>query len=115
MGYHRDPKNFPAISPFKAEMRRRVWSFIRQADIMFSFQLALPHMIRVGDCDVDDPRNLFDDEFGPESKELPPSRPLSEPTPFSYMLSKNKLAYCFGEIVEQINSLQGRTAHYEDI
>lgn len=115
MGYHRDPKNFPGLSPFKAEMRRRVWSFIRQADIMFSFQLALPHMIRVGDCDVDEPRNLYDDEFGPESKELPRSRPLTEPTPFSYMLSKTRLAYVFGEIVEQINSIQGRTAHYEDI
>lgn len=47
MGYHRDPSNYPSLSPFQGEMRRRVWSFIRQLDTLFSFQLALPSMIRV--------------------------------------------------------------------
>jgi hypothetical protein len=115
MGYHRDPKYFPNITPFQGEMRRRVWSFVRQADIMFSFQLALPHMIRMGDCDVDLPRNIFDDEFGPDSKELPAARPITEPTPFSYMLAKTELAFVFGEIVEQINSISGRTAPYDEV
>jgi hypothetical protein len=115
MGYHRDPKYFPNITPFQGEMRRRVWSFVRQADILFSFQLALPHMIRMGDCDVDLPRNIFDDEFGPESKELPAARPITEPTPLSYMLAKMELAFVFGEIVEQINSISGRTAPYDEV
>lgn len=96
-------------------MRRRVWSFVRQADIMFSFQLALPHMIRMGDCDVDLPRNIFDDEFGPDSKELPTARPITEPTPVSFMLAKTELAFVFGEIVEQINSISGRTAPYDEV
>jgi hypothetical protein len=82
---------------------------------MFSFQLALPHMIRMGDCDVDLPRNIFDDEFGPDSKELPAARPITEPTPFSYMLAKTELAFVFGEIVEQINSISGRTAPYDEV
>lgn len=113
--WNRDPKHFPGISAFQSEMRRRVWSFVRQADIMFSFQLALPSAIRVGDCDAELPRNIFEDEFGPESKELPPSRPITDPTPLSYMLAKTELSYVFGEIIEEINSLSGRTATYEDV
>jgi len=38
MGYHRDPSNYPGITPYQAEMRRRVWAYVRQMDIMFSFQ-----------------------------------------------------------------------------
>jgi hypothetical protein len=64
---------------------------------------------------VDPPRNIFDDEFGPDSKELPPSRPMTEPTPFSYLLAKAELTYCFGEIVEQLNNVPGRTASYDDV
>jgi Fungal specific transcription factor domain len=114
-GYHRDPKYYQGISPFRGEMRRRVWSFIRTADILFSFQLALPNMIRSGDCDTELPRNIFDDEFGPDSKELPLARSKAEPTPLSYMLAKTELALVFGEIIEEINSLSGHKAPYDEI
>ena len=43
MGYHRDSKMFPNITPFQGEMRRRVWAFVRQADLLFSF-LSLIHI-----------------------------------------------------------------------
>lgn len=52
MGYHRDSKLFPNVTPFQGEMRRRIWTFVRQSDLMFSFQLGLPSMIRLGDCDT---------------------------------------------------------------
>jgi hypothetical protein len=42
MGYHRDPSRFPNISPFKAEMRRRLWTMIVQLDLMSSAQMGLP-------------------------------------------------------------------------
>ena len=29
-GYHRDASSYPEIKPFEAEMRRRVWSLMRQ-------------------------------------------------------------------------------------
>ncbi|KAI9824230.1 MAG: hypothetical protein M1832_002037 [Thelocarpon impressellum] len=105
MGYHRDPKPFTNITPFQGEMRRRVWTFVRQMDVLFSFQIGLPAMIRTSDCDTAFPRNLYDDEFGEAISELPPSRPSSEPTPVSYMRAKATLAFKFGEIIEQINVL----------
>lgn len=105
MGYHRDPKYFPKITPFQGEIRRRVWTFVRQCDILFSFQIGLPSMVRHGDCDTEIPRNLYDDEFDEETKVLPPSRPMNESTPTSYMIAKGRLAFAFGKIVESSHSV----------
>ena len=105
MGYHRDPSNYKDITPFQGELRRRVWTFVRQSDLLFSFQIGLPSMIRQGDSDTELPRNLFDDEFDEDTKILPPSRPLSEPTPVSYMCAKATMSFAFGKVVERLHQL----------
>ena len=115
MGYHRDPSNYPSITPYQGEMRRRIWAFVRQMDTMFSFQLALPGMIRNTDCDTTLPRNIFEDEFGPESKVLPPARPFTEPTPVSYMIMKAQISFEFGVILEEINAVSGKSVNYDEI
>src|SRR6266536_2961619 len=94
-------------------MRRRVWTFVRQADLLFSFQLSLPSMIRLGDSDTDLPRNIYDDEFDEDCTELPPSRPMNEATPVSYMINKARLAFGFGRVVEHIQSVTNYS--YEDV
>lgn len=105
MGYHRDSKLFPNITPFQGEMRRRVWTFVRYSDILFSFQIALPCMIRMGDTDTDIPRNIHDDEFDEDSPELPSARPISEVTSVSYMIAKAKLVLGFGRVLEETNGV----------
>lgn len=105
MGYHRDAKLFPNLSPFQGEMRRRVWTFVRSADLLFSAQVALPPMIRIGDSDTELPRNIYDDEFDEESTSLPPARPSSEATPISYMIAKGRLSFGFGRVLEEINGV----------
>ncbi|KAJ5818209.1 hypothetical protein N7474_003800 [Penicillium riverlandense] len=105
MGYHRDSKMFPNITPFQGEMRRRVWTFVRSADLLFSFQVGLPSMIRSTDSDTELPRNLYDDDFDENSKELPPPRPLNEPTSISYLIAKGRLAQAFGRVVEHTSSV----------
>ena len=113
MGYHRDPKYYPDITPFQGEIRRRVWTFVRQSDLLFSFQIGLPSMIRLGDCDTELPRNLYDDEFDEDTKDLPPSRPASEPTPVSYMCAKASMAFAFGKAVERLHSVS--TISYDEL
>ncbi|KAI9677916.1 MAG: hypothetical protein M1829_002413 [Trizodia sp. TS-e1964] len=113
MGYHRDPAPYPLITPFQGEMRRRVWTFIRQADLVFSFNVGLPSVIRSGDCDTKLPRNIYDNEFDESTSELPLPRPNDEPTPVSFMVNKARLAFVFGKIIEQSNSL--REGSYEQI
>jgi hypothetical protein len=49
MGYHRDPDNYPAISAFEGEMRRRCWAQIGMIDVLISFQLGLPSMVHLID------------------------------------------------------------------
>ncbi|KAJ5660403.1 hypothetical protein N7507_006854 [Penicillium longicatenatum] len=105
MGYHRDSKVFPNITPFQGEMRRRVWSFVRVADVLFSFQVGMPSMLRAADSDTDLPQNLYDDDFDEDSKELPQPRQLSEPTPISYLITKARLVFAFGRVNEHASSI----------
>ncbi|CAK7228783.1 hypothetical protein SBRCBS47491_007023 [Sporothrix bragantina] len=114
MGYHRDAKWFPSITPFQAEMRRRTWALVRMCDVMFSHQVSLPNMIYDHDCDTQLPLNIFDEEFGPNTKVLPPSRPSSEPTPIAYMIAKVKLCLELGNIL-QATTRVGKPVPYEEI
>ncbi|EQL28822.1 hypothetical protein, variant [Blastomyces dermatitidis ATCC 26199] len=113
MGYHRDAKMFPNISVFQGEMRRRLWAFIRQADLLLSFQVGLPSMIRTGDCDTELPRNLYDADFDEDSVNLPPERPIDEPTPISFLIVKTRIAIAFGRLLETTQKVKG--CSYEEV
>lgn len=112
-GYHRDAKDYSALTPFQGEMRRRSWVVLRTADLLYSTQFGLTPMIRPSDWNTELPRNLYDDELSEEMKELPPSRPLTEPTPTCYCIYKGKLMSIFGEIIEEVQTL--RAASYERV
>ncbi|KAJ5817185.1 hypothetical protein N7447_009418 [Penicillium robsamsonii] len=112
-GYHRDSKMFPNITPFQGEMRRRVWTFVCQADILFSHQVGLPGMIRRTDTDTELPRSLYDDDFDEDCKELPPARQLNEPTPISYLIAKARLSNSFSRVIEQCSAVS--SASYEKV
>lgn len=84
-------------------MRRRVWAFIRQADIMFSFQMGLPSMVRLRSFEQGLPRNIHDDySFNEDCVELPPALPDLEPTKIGYLLAKTKLAFGYARAVKEI-------------
>jgi hypothetical protein len=95
-------------------MRRRTWAFLRLSDVLFSNQVSLPSMISENDCDTELPRNIFDDDFGPDTQVLPPSKPLTEPTPISYMLFKVKLCLELGTILQVTGRVKNQ-AHYDEI
>jgi hypothetical protein len=97
MGYHRDVAHItpaggrPRVTPFQAEMRRRVWFAIEVFDVLFSLQLGMPTIIQPGQCDVALPRNLHDEDFDEDTVVLPPSRPETEPTQALYYRYKGRL------------------------
>lgn len=95
-------------------MRRRTWALVRMSDVIFSHQVSLPSMIYEHDCDTQLPNNIFDDEFHPGIKELPPSRPITEATPISYMIAKAKLCNELGNILQATNRV-GRSVPYDEI
>ncbi|RDA90900.1 hypothetical protein CP533_4455 [Ophiocordyceps camponoti-saundersi (nom. inval.)] len=114
MGYHRDAQWFPSLTPFQAEMRRRTWALVRICDVVFSLQVSLPGMINEHDCDTQLPNNLYDDDFNPDTRELPPSRPNTEATPTSYIIAKARLCNELGNVLQATNKV-GRTISYDDI
>ncbi|RYP76365.1 hypothetical protein DL771_001804 [Monosporascus sp. 5C6A] len=113
-GYHRDSRWFPSITPFQGEMRRRAWALIRMADVTFSHQVSLPTMIHDHDTDTELPRNIFDEEFGQNSKALPPSRPITEPTPIAYQIAKARITLEFGRILQTVTRV-GQPVTYDEI
>lgn len=74
MGYHRDARHFPNISPLAGEMRRRVWAMIVQLDFSISTQLGLPRLVKESQTNTAEPRNLYDSDFDEHTAELPASR-----------------------------------------
>lgn len=85
-------------------MRRRAWAFIRQCDILVSFQMGLPSMITPRLLEAPLPRNIHDDDsFNENCSILPPALPDSEPTQISYLIAKTKLAFGFSRALEEIN------------
>lgn len=114
-GYHRDGAQFKEMTPFAVEMRRRVWLFIRQCDILFSVGLALPHMINSRDCDTRLPLNIADDKLSVDSATLPNPEPDSVYTPMTYFLAKGRLAILLGQIIDETQGLSGRGATYNTI
>lgn len=113
MGYHRDPKIFSNLSVFEGEIRRRLWSFVRCTDILLSFRVGLPSMVRSGDSDTDIPQSIYDDEFDEGSAALPPVRPLNEQTPVSYLVAKTRVVLVFGRVLEHCQRVKGST--YDEV
>lgn len=106
VGLHRDPRPFASLTPFQAEIRRRLWAFIRCSDILMSFQVGMPSLIKATDCDSDFPANLHDEEIDENIRIMPPSRPLSEVTPVSFMLINCQMTYVLGKILEATSSIE---------
>jgi hypothetical protein len=113
MGYHRDPAPYPALSPFLGEMRRRVWTAVRQADLVAAAQAGFPPVVRPRDTDTALPRNIYDDELYEEMKMLPTARPASEATPTSFIIAKGALISILGEVIDETQTL--KCCNYEEI
>jgi len=112
MGYHRDPRRFPHLSPFEGELRRRVFFLVETFDLLLSFQAGLPPIINEEECDIDPPRNLSDEDFDEDCTELPPSRPPVEATSMLYFHYKSVFAKTFRRVMR--HALSVKSPSYED-
>lgn len=104
MGYHRDPSRSPSISILQAEYRRRVWLSVVSMDDMASFLVGLPRMMPAIYSDTMEPRNLHDWDLVDDARFLPPSRPLTEATPATYLIVKGRLVRALGRITDFNNT-----------
>ena len=102
-GYHRDPESNPAISPFACEMRRRVWMFACEYDVLTSYQLGMCSMLNWSLFDTKSPANYLDADLSTDYLSQP--RPDDEYTPMKFALCYNNLAKIFGDIVRSSHQL----------
>ena len=112
MGYHRDARHSPQISPFHGEMRRRAWALLAQLDLMSSTQIGLPRMIKESQTDAAEPRNLVDDDFDEDIDALPASRPDTDLTPMLYVIVKNRIMSVFG-MISDLTTAKGIISYAE--
>lgn len=110
MGYHLDPSNSPGISALQAEYRRRTWLSVVSMDDMTSFLGGFPRMGSALHSDIKEPRNLYDWELSEETTIPPPSRPLTELTPVTYLIVKGRLFRALGRVAD-VNSAPGPVSY----
>lgn len=106
MGYHREPSQTSSISTLQGELRRRVWLALVHKDDLASFLVGFPSMMPEIYSDTLEPRNLHDWELASDTSVLPPSRPLDESTPVTYLISKGRLMRALGRVTDFNNSLR---------
>ncbi|EFW13200.1 conserved hypothetical protein [Coccidioides posadasii str. Silveira] len=104
MGYHRDASHYPNLSPFAGEIRRRLWAVVVQLDQMISVAVGVPRLIDDSKTDNSPPRNLREEDFSEDSAELPPPRPLADPTVVTYVLARLKLIRFLGKTTDLANA-----------
>ncbi|ESZ95928.1 hypothetical protein SBOR_3741 [Sclerotinia borealis F-4128] len=78
MGLHLRPSEFKKISPFHAELRRRIWITIVQMDLQASTAASMPSIVPDIDYNQLAPSNLNDADFDESTTQLPTSKPLYE-------------------------------------
>ncbi|KAK6209808.1 fungal specific transcription factor [Colletotrichum tabaci] len=105
MGYHRDPKHFPGITPLQAEMRRRVWATVLLGDVLISGQMGMPRMVRDGEFDTAEPLNLNDEDFREDMPVLPEPRPETELTTTLGVIARRRILIALGTISDLTASL----------
>jgi hypothetical protein len=67
--YHVDGGDLlQAVTPFQAEMRRRVWYYLQYYDVLLSLEHGLPPVIHENTYSTRHPTDVTDDEFDEESQ-----------------------------------------------
>ncbi|KAI0436890.1 fungal-specific transcription factor domain-containing protein [Xylaria telfairii] len=110
LGLHRDPKHFPQISIFEAEMRRRIWATVLELNAQASLDSGTPPGISYDDFDTDPPANLNDEDMVEDSTIL---RQHDEATQTDTSLQRFLLQNLSPRL-EILLRMNGLGTHFED-
>ncbi|KOC08641.1 C6 transcription factor [Aspergillus flavus AF70] len=105
MGLHRDPRVFPGLAPFQAEMRSRLWTTILELVVHGSIDSSsMPLMISPQDFDNHVPHNINDADLWPATQEFSTPKPLKQFTESSIQLLMRQSLPIRMEAAKLINS-----------
>ncbi|CAG9955846.1 unnamed protein product [Clonostachys rosea f. rosea IK726] len=116
MGLHRDPKNLVKMTPYRAEMRRRLWVTILEICLQSSIDAGGPPSISIPDYDTEMPANV-DDECLIEGVDMPNlrSKPDSAFTQMTIPLALFRTFPTRLAIAKRVNELRSDTIYEETL
>ncbi|KAJ5085337.1 metal ion resistance protein/transporter (Zrc1) [Penicillium argentinense] len=77
MGLHRDPTLSPNMTPYWAEIRKRLWLTVVEIELQASLHLGIPLALSWEDFDCPPPSNVEDNDFSFSSTSMAPERGIS--------------------------------------
>ncbi|GAT20918.1 C6 transcription factor [Aspergillus luchuensis] len=86
-GLHRDPCNFPSISPFWAELRKRLWLTVIELELQASLYSGIPLAVSWDEFDSPLPSDIDDEDITVDSLHRPPSRQSNTLTRTSFQIA----------------------------
>ncbi|KAK4210651.1 fungal-specific transcription factor domain-containing protein [Rhypophila decipiens] len=90
LGLHRDGTNFPNLTPFEVEMRRRLFWAVCFLDLRSAEDQGTDLTIVDRAFDTQMPLNINDSDISPDSKELP--KPREGPTDMTFSLIRYEVS-----------------------
>lgn len=113
MGFHRDPKNFPKIPIFIAQMRRRIWATVLEMTIQTALATGMPPLVTPDDFDTQPPANIDDDDLSPDMTIVPTAKPIQvfTQTSIQIMLVGSQLTRL--QIVQVLNNIRSGPTYDE--
>jgi hypothetical protein len=111
MGLHRDPKHFPKLSLFAAEMRRRLWATVIEMTVQTSIDAGMPPMLTSCDFDTEPPLNIDDEDIFESTAIIPRPKPDHVFTQTSIQITLLKSLRTRLEIVHFINNFQSEPSY----
>jgi hypothetical protein len=114
MGLHRDPKNFPKVPIFIAEMRRRLWATALEMAIQTSLEAGMPPLIASDDWDTEHPSNIHDESIWESTTVMPRPEPINVCTRTAFQIILVKSQRTRLRVVHLLNKFQAGPS-YEEI
>jgi hypothetical protein len=111
MGLHRDPKHFPKLSLFTAEIRRRLWATVIEMTVQTSIDAGMPPMLTSYDFDTEPSLNIDDEDISESTTTIPSPKPDHVFTQTSIQITLLKSLRTRLEIVHFINSFQSEPSY----
>lgn len=106
MGLHRDPSNFPDVSAYWAELRKRLWFTILELELQTALYSGIPATISWNDFDCPLPFNIEDEDFSAESGHLPAAKPLASPTRMTFQIALARTLRIRMRVSKVVNSVR---------
>lgn len=101
-GLHRNPVHFSNVTPFRAEIRTRLWATFVRLDLEYSLQFGIPQTLRASDYDCPFPSNLDVNDIDDDMAVSPKPQPDHIYTDSSFTLVVAKLVHVGLEIQNSV-------------